>query len=250
MEPWTRPEMIADGADIWQYMADTAHKHGIDEHIRLKHPCQLGRLGLGHRHLDRARRSGRRAQDLPRPVRVLRHRLLQLRRAVRPPFRGIEDFTGEVVHPQHWPEGSGLHRQTARCASAAAATAVSMIPSLTESAHVTMLQRTPSYLFPVAAGRQPVFQRYPESCCRAELPTGLHARSWRCSVRRSGWSPGGHPGSASVCCAASPSKNLPAGYDIDTHFTPPYNPWDQRMCFILGGDLYRARRWRRATSKG
>ena len=46
--------------------------------------------------------------------------------------------------------------------------------------------------------------------------------------------------SASVCCAASPRSNLPAGYDIDTHFKPPYNPWDQRLCFILDGDLYEA----------
>ncbi len=83
-EPWTRPEMIADGDQIWDYMADTARKHGIDEHIRFNTHVRSADWDSDDRHVDRADRGGRPAQDLPDPVPVLRYRVLQLRRALRP----------------------------------------------------------------------------------------------------------------------------------------------------------------------
>ena len=83
-EPWTRKEGVADGDHIREYMEDTARKHGISAQHPLPHPRALRRLGFGHRHLDRARHRERRTQDLPRPLRVLRVRLLQLRRGLHP----------------------------------------------------------------------------------------------------------------------------------------------------------------------
>ncbi len=88
-EPWTEKERVADGSDIREYLKTTAHKYGIDEHIRFNTPRPLGGLGFLHRHLDRHRRAERRREDLPRPLRVLRVRLLQLRRGLHPRLPGL-----------------------------------------------------------------------------------------------------------------------------------------------------------------
>ena len=142
-----------------------------------------------------------------------------------------------MVHPQQWPDGFDYTGKRL-VVIGSGATAVSMIPSLTErAAHVTMLQRTPSYLISLQRV-EPVFNAYPASpAARVAHWIGR----WCHGVVRfaaSGWSPGGHPEFSKRLLRGIAEKNLPAGYDIDTHFTPPYNPWDQRLCFILGGDLY------------
>ncbi len=77
-EPWTRPENVADGEYIREYLTTTAHKHGIDEHIRFDTYVKSAELGLGHGHVDGAHRARRLGANLPRALPVLRHRLLQL----------------------------------------------------------------------------------------------------------------------------------------------------------------------------
>ena len=143
-EPWTRPEMIADGDDIWNYIADTARKHGIDEHIRFNTyvrsadwdpATDIWTVQTEHRRRPKTYRSrfvffGTGYYNYDEPY--------------APTFPGIEDFTGDVVHPQHWPDGFDYTGKRL-VVIGSGATAVSMIPSLTEkAAHVTMLQRTPS----------------------------------------------------------------------------------------------------------
>ncbi|MGO4443545.1 flavin-containing monooxygenase [Mycobacterium sp. 2YAF39] len=237
-EPWTRPEMIADGADIWQYMADTARKHGIDKHIRFNTrvisadwdsatdtwTVQADQGGEHTTHRGRFLFFASGYYDYDEPY--------------SPAFPGIEDFAGEVVHPQHWPEGLDYTGKRL-VVIGSGATAVSMIPSLAEkAAQVTMLQRTPSYLMSVQKV-QPVFnairkvlpRRFSHAVIRSVMSL-FGAVLWLVSRRA--------PGFSKRLLRSVAEKNLPAGYDIDTHFTPPYNPWDQRMCFILGGDFYQA----------
>src|SRR4029453_8184067 len=147
-----------------------------------------------------------------------------------PTFPGIEDFEGEVVHPQHWPE-SFEYAGKRIVVIGSGATAVSLIPSLTDTAaHVTMLQRTPSYMI---------------SATKIE-PTALAIRKvlplkvahwivrWRNAIigailwlvaRRA-------PEFSKRFLRRIAERTLPAGYDIDTHFTPPYNPRGQRLCII------------------
>jgi len=154
-----------------------------------------------------------------------------------PTFPGIEAFEGEVVHPQHWPESLDYAGKRV-VVIGSGATAVSLIPSLTDTAaHVTMLQRTPSYMI---------------SSIKIE-PTALAIRKvlplklahwvvrWRNAIigvimwvvaRRA-------PEFSRRFLRRTAESTLPAEYDIDTHFTPPYDPWDQRLCFIIGADLYK-----------
>jgi len=237
-EPWTGKEMIVDGADIWQYMADAARKHGIDEHIRFNtHVVSADWDSATDTWTVQAEQDGE--------LRIYRGRFLffasgyyNYDEPYSPPFPGIEDFKGDVVHPQHWPEGFDYAGKRL-VVIGSGATAVSMIPSLAKTAgHVTMLQRTPSYLFSLQRV-QPVFngirnilpRRVSHGFARAVMSL-FGAVLWLVSRRA--------PGFSKRLLRGVAEKNLPEGYDVDTHFTPPYDPWDQRMCFILGGDFYQA----------
>jgi cation diffusion facilitator CzcD-associated flavoprotein CzcO len=155
-----------------------------------------------------------------------------------PEFPGIENFSGEVVHPQFWPETLDYTGKRV-VVIGSGATAVSMIPSLTEQAgHVTMLQRSPTYMLSMPR-IHPVVQ-----ALRKILPlkAGIHAvRLYntfftvmtyvvaRKAPKFSRW-----------LIRSLAKRSLPEGYPIDTHFKPRYDPWDQRLCLILDNDLYAA----------
>ena len=237
-EPWTRKEMIADGGDIWQYMADAARKHGIDEHIRFDtHVISADWDSDTDTWTVQTEQGGE--------PKTYRGRFLffasgyyNYDEPYSPPFPGIEEFKGEVVHPQHWPEGFDYAGKRL-VVIGSGATAVSMIPSLAKKArHVTMLQRTPSYLFsvqrvqPVINGIRKVLPRRAAHAVARVILSLFGSVIWLVARKA--------PGFSKRMLRATAEKNLPAGYDIDTHFTPPYNPWDQRLCFILSGDFYRA----------
>jgi cation diffusion facilitator CzcD-associated flavoprotein CzcO len=237
-EPWTRPEMIADGDQIWQYIADTARKHGIDEHIRFNTRVMS---------VDWDSTTDTwtvQAEDDGRP-RTYQTRFLffgtgyyNYDEPYAPTFPGIDTFSGDVVHPQHWPDGFDYTGKRV-VVIGSGATAVSMIPSLTEkAAHVTMLQRTPSYMMS-ATKVEPT-----ANAIRKALP--LRVAHWLVRWRNSlvaslMWLVARKaPEFSKRFLRGIAERNLPDGYDIDTHFKPPYKPWDQRLCFIVGSDLYKA----------
>jgi cation diffusion facilitator CzcD-associated flavoprotein CzcO len=236
-EPWTRPEMIVDGEHIWQYLADTARKHGIDQHIRFNThvrsadwdsttdtwTVQVEQDGQPTSHRSRFLFFGTGYYDYDEPY--------------RPDLPGIEGFAGEVVHPQRWPE-SFDHTGKRIVVIGSGATAVSLIPSLTEkAAHVTMLQRTPSYMI-TSTKIEPT-----AVALRKVLP--LKVAHWIVRWRNAMVSvvlwvvARKAPEFSKRVLRRIAERHLPAGYDIETHFTPPYNPWDQRLCFIIGADLYK-----------
>ena len=237
-EPWTRPEMIADGDDIWNYIADTARKHGIDKHIRFNTyvrsadwdpatdiwTVQTENDGRPKTYRTRFLFFGTGYYNYDEPY--------------APTFPGIENFTGEVVHPQHWPDGFDYTGKRL-VVIGSGATAVSMIPSLTEkAAHVTMLQRTPSYMISTMKVEPTA------NAIRKVLP--LRVAHWIVRWRNAllgsvlWFIARKAPEFSKRRLRSIAEAHLPEGYDIDTHFKPPYNPWDQRLCFILGADLYDA----------
>jgi cation diffusion facilitator CzcD-associated flavoprotein CzcO len=234
--------MIVDGEHIWQYLADTARKHRIDEHIRFNTYVRSADWDSGtDTWTIRAEQDG----SGDREDQTYRCRFLffgtgyyDYDHPYTPTFPGIETFTGEVVHPQHWPES--LDCTGKRCVViGSGATAVSLIPTLAEqAAHVTMLQRTPSYMI---------------SAPKVE-PTAVGIRKWL-PLRVAHWIIRWRNAIVGVLLwevsRRAPEvmkrhlrriaeRNLPDGYDIDTHFKPPYDPWDQRLCFLVGADLYKA----------
>jgi cation diffusion facilitator CzcD-associated flavoprotein CzcO len=156
----------------------------------------------------------------------------------RPHFDGEEDFEGVIVHPQFWPEGLDYKGKKV-VVIGSGATAVTLIPAMADDvAHITMLQRSPSYVMPLPR-KDPI-----ANSLRKVLP----AKAAYAATRRFNIGKGRfiynlcqrHPKLARRIIHAINAKVLPEGYDVDTHFNPTYNPWDQRLCAVPDADLFRA----------
>jgi cation diffusion facilitator CzcD-associated flavoprotein CzcO len=236
-EPWTRPEMIADGDHIWAYIADTARKHGIDEHIRFNTYVRSADWDLDTDTWTVQTEQGGSTKTYRGRFLFFGTGYYNYDEPYRPDFPGIEDFAGEVVHPQHWPESFDYAGKRI-VVIGSGATAVSLIPSLTDkAASVTMLQRTPSYMIsatkvePTAVALRKVLPLKVAHWIVRWRNAVIGAVLWVVARRA--------PEFSKRVLRRIAERNLPEGYDIDTHFKPPYNPWDQRLCFIIGADLYR-----------
>jgi cation diffusion facilitator CzcD-associated flavoprotein CzcO len=237
-EPWTRPENVADGEDIRAYLTQTARRHGIDEHIRFN-------TKVVSADWDSATDTWTVETDQDGAPKAYRGRFVffgtgyyNYDEPYQPEFPGIEQFSGEVVHPQFWPESFDYSGKRV-VVIGSGATAVSMIPSLTEKAgHVTMLQRSPTYMLSmprihpvVQAIRKVLPLRAAHAAVRVyntffTVMTYVVARKAPRFSRR--------------LLRALAKKSLPEGYPVDVHFNPRYDPWDQRLCLMLDNDLYTA----------
>jgi cation diffusion facilitator CzcD-associated flavoprotein CzcO len=237
-EPWTRREGVADGAHIREYVAATARKYGIDRHIRFNSHVRSADWDSstdtwtvtveqgGARRLYRGRfvffASGYYNYD----------------EGYAPDFPGIERFGGTVVHPQHWPEDLDYTGKKV-VVIGSGATAVTLIPALTDrAAKVTMLQRSPTYMMSASK-----YSRF-AAVARKVLPRKVSHLAIRmnCALQEAvfWFFSRKTPGLIKWLLRRVAIRNRPDGYDVDTHFKPRYNPWDQRMCLIPDADLYTA----------
>jgi cation diffusion facilitator CzcD-associated flavoprotein CzcO len=238
--PWEEAKAIADGPSILTYIRDTARDHGVEGKIRFRHRVVRAEWSTAEaRWVVEAERT-----DTQEIVRLSCSFLFMASGYYRydegytPEFEGTERFTGPIVHPQHWP-GDLDYAGKRVVVIGSGATAITLVPAMAGSAaHVTMLQRSPSYVISVPA-RDPIadFVRrllppkiaYPIVRWKNVLITTLF---FELSRRRPRWIKG--------LLRRGVEKALPPGYDIDTHFKPRYNPWDQRMCLVPDGDLFEA----------
>ena len=155
-----------------------------------------------------------------------------------PVFAGTEDFEGRLVHPQHWPKDFD-YRDKRVVVIGSGATAVTLVPAMAEqAAHVTMLQRSPSYIVSMPSEDRIA------NLIRRVLPerTAHRALRWRmCSwAFTSTSSVDVHRGWPSGFCGRASPRNCRPDFDIDTHFKPRYQPWDQRVCLVPNADLFQA----------
>lgn len=159
-------------------------------------------------------------------------------RGYEPEFVGIDKFAGQVVRPQFWPDDLDYDGKRV-VVIGSGATAITLIPSLAASAeHVTMLQRSPTYILSLPAKnplanaiRRVLPEKFGGAVIRWMLALGSQL-FYELSQRR--------PKIAKRIIRKGNEEQLPKGYDIDTHFTPKYNPWDQRLCVVPNGDLFKA----------
>jgi cation diffusion facilitator CzcD-associated flavoprotein CzcO len=237
-EPWTRPESVAGGENIREYLTETARKHRIDEHIRFNtHVLSADWDSDTDTWTVRTEQNGAEKTYRGRFV-FFGTGYYNYDAPYTPTFSGLEDFAGEVVHPQHWPESLDYTGKKVVVVGSGA-TAVSMIPTLTEkAARVTMLQRSPSYLFSMSqidpfanTIRKVLPHRVAHSVIRWRNAL-YQALTWFVARKA--------PDFTKRLIRRVAVDNLPEGYDVDTHFKPSYNPWDQRLCVILDTDLYQA----------
>ncbi len=238
-KPWTRGKAIADGESIRAYVRETAAEYGIERHIRFGHrvvsadwSSQTARWAV------RAEREDGEHVEMTARFVYWCSGYYRYDAGFSPEFPGLERFGGTVIHPQHWPEDFDYGGRRV-VVIGSGATAVTLVPSMADrAAHVTMLQRSPTYIVALPA-RDSV-----ADALRRRLPAQLAYTlvrwknvlrtlgSYQLSRRR--------PEAMKRLLRKWLVAQLPADYDIDRHFTPAYNPWDQRICLVPDGDLFSA----------
>jgi monooxygenase len=238
--PWTEAKSIADGPSILEYIERTADEHDVQRHVRFGHRVVRAQWSSSDARwtVEAEREQTGETVTLTCGFLLMCSGYYRYDEGHTPQFAGVERFAGRIVHPQHW--DSEIDYEDRRVVViGSGATAVTLVPALAETAaHVTMLQRSPSYVVslpsedPFARAIRRVLPRkaaYAVVRWKNVLMTML---VFQLSRRR--------PRLIRRLVRAGVARRLPAGYDVDTHFAPSYDPWDQRMCLVPDGDLFDA----------
>jgi cation diffusion facilitator CzcD-associated flavoprotein CzcO len=248
--PWTNPKAISPGEDIRKYITDTAREAGIDRHIRFGHAIKSAAWSSKEAQwtVSALRKSANGTEEL---VSLTCNFLVscagyyRYSAGYKPEFPGMERFKGRVVHPQEWPEDLDYAGKRVVIIGSGA-TAVTLLPAMAETAaHVTMLQRSPTYIASMPA------QDKIANWLRARLPA-----MW--AYRLSRWKniafmmyvyqlAQRFPDFVKSGLIKQAGKALGPEIDVATHFTPRYNPWEQRLCLVPDGDMFTAIKAGRAS---
>ena len=238
--PWRELETTADGASILRYIRDTARDYGVEERIRFSHRVRRAEWSSAEArwtvHAERA--DTRETVELTCGFLLACTGYYRYDEGYTPQFEGTERFRGEIVHPQHWPEDLDYAGKRVVLIGSGA-TAVTLVPAIARSAaHVTMLQRSPSYVVSLPGSDRiadALGRRLPARAAYVLVrwKNVLRQMVAFAVARRA-------PGFARKLVRGMVEKQLPAGYDVDTHFNPAYEPWDQRLCLVPEGDLFDA----------
>jgi cation diffusion facilitator CzcD-associated flavoprotein CzcO len=244
-KPWTEQKAIADGPSIWNYVNETAREHGVDQHIRFKH---------------RVVRASWSSADALWTVEAEHEGAVKrftcnflhtcagyynYEEGYLPEWEGVESFKGEVIHPQHWPENLDYAGKRV-VVIGSGATAVTLVPAMADkAAHVTMLQRSPTYMISLPA------EDAMANWSRRHLPAGFAYDLTRLRkilfqqfffrLARS------RPQKVKARLLGLIREQVGPDYDMETHFTPRYNPWEQRLCLVPDNDMFIAIRGGKAS---
>ncbi len=239
-KPWVNEKSIADAGAILDYLAETVRENGIDRRIRYHHKVLAAswssaeaRWSVEVERTDTGERLTFRCKWLFSGAGYYRYD-----QGYRPHFHGEERFKGRIVHPQEWPEDLDYANQRV-VVIGSGATAVTLVPAMADrAAHVTMLQRTPTYVLPIPSRDRLAIRL--RTLFGDRLGYALTRRKnilrqrlvWEFCRR--------YPQAARRFIRKLNVKQLPEGYPVDVHFNPPYDPWDQRLCAVTDADLFKA----------
>ena len=245
-KPWSDKSSIADGHKILSYIREAAAEYDVEQHIRYQHKVvSASWSSTESRWLVTAERG-----DTGEQVTISCQFIFSCSgyydydQGYTPEFVGIDKFKGQVIHAQHWPEQLN-YKDKRVVVIGSGATAVTLVPAMSQdTASLVMLQRTPTYIASVPK-EQPLAETL-----RKWLPDSWVFRliRWKQVLfqiylyqlsRR-------NPQRLRKVLLGLVRKEMGPDYDVDTHFTPDYNPWDQRVCGVPDGDLFRAIRENRA----
>ena len=237
--PWVESEAIADGPAILTYVRRTATEYGVDKLVRYGHKVVSAEWSSAEARWTVTALDGARTAVLTCDFLYANAGYYNYDEGYTPAFPGIDSFAGTVVHPQFWPEDLDYTGRKV-VVIGSGATAVTLVPAMAgEAAHVTMLQRSPSYVLslprhdPLATLLQPRLPAriaYPIIRWKNVLAASL---LYKVSRRR--------PELVKRFIRKQLDRQLP-NLDVGKHFTPSYNPWDQRLCLVPDSDLFRALR--------
>lgn len=239
-KPWTNKKTFGSAQMICDYLKETITENGIDQHIKFAHSVVSAEFSS-----DDGIWTVKVKQKDQKGLTTLRSRFLLMgtgyynyNSGYTPEFKGTEEFKGQIIHPQHWPENLDYTGKKV-VVIGSGATAVTLIPAMAADVkHITMLQRSPSYVMDapsidtMAVALNKVLS--PELAYKIirrkniVLTLGVFklSKRWPSLMRR--------------FLISDVRRKLPKDFDVDTHFSPKYNPWDERLCVVPDGDLFKA----------
>ena len=243
-KPWVNKSAIADGATILEYIRETADEYDLNQHIRYNHKVVSAQWSsTDHLWTVTVTRSDTQS-DNEEPLTIRCRFILSCtgyfdyEKGYTPEFAGIDDFQGEIVHPQFWPERLD-YKDKRVVIIGSGATAVTLVPSMAgDTASLVMLQRSPTYIAKVPAEDpwlKPLAKYLPNSWVFRSIrwkKVLMQQYIYRLSRK--------NPQGLRRYLLNEVRKELGLDYDVDTHFTPSYNPWDQRLCAVPDGDMFTA----------
>ena len=238
-KPWRADTALADGPAILDYVRETAREYDVESHVRYSHRVTRADWdSAGARWTVEA--------ETPDGPRRLSARFLwscsgyyDYDEGYTPELPGVDRYQGRLIHPQHWPEDLDYAGKRV-VVIGSGATAVTLVPAMAETGvgHVTMLQRSPTYILslPEVDGVARLLRRLlPERAAYTVTRwknVAIATLVYQLSQRRPRFMRG--------VIRKQNTKLLPVGYDVATHFNPRYNPWDQRLCLVPDANLFRA----------
>jgi monooxygenase len=238
--PWTESKSIAAGSSILRYVRAAASDGDINRHIRLRHRVVSAEWSSAEAQwtVSATRTDTGEAVTLTCGFLLMCSGYYRYDEGYTPELPGIDRFPGDVVHPQHWPEDLDYAGKKV-VVIGSGATAMTIVPAMArDAAKVTMLQRSPTYVISMPSEdglanrlRAVLPDRivYPIVRWKNVVVTSLF---YRLSRKR--------PQLIKKFLRRGVMRALPPGFDVDTHFKPRYNPWDQRVCAVPDADLFRS----------
>ncbi|HBN16180.1 MAG TPA: FAD-containing monooxygenase EthA [Pseudohongiella sp.] len=238
-KPWRDAKAIADGPSILRYVKETAAEHGVDKHIR------YGQRLVAANWSDVDACWALELEQADESVVTLRCRMLLMcsgyyryEKGHTPDFVGQADFSGQIVHPQHWPQDLDYSNKRVVIIGSGA-TAMTLAPAMADKAsHVVMLQRSPTYVVSM-----PDRDRVANALRRVLPDTWAYALTRFKNVKFQQWiyrQSRRKPEKLKKRILDMVRNELPPDYDVEKHFTPSYNPWDQRLCLVPNADLFQS----------
>jgi monooxygenase len=236
--PWRESQAIADGPSILRYVRQTADEYGITERIRFGRRVVSARWSTDDAAwtVQVRRADGEATEELSCSFLFGCCGYYDYDGGYAPSFPGTERFRGPIVHPQQWPEDLDYEDKRV-VVIGSGATAITLVPALADrAAHVTMVQRSPSYVIslPARDGIADRARRWLPEMVAYDLVraknVALQTLSFQLSRRR--------PKLMKALIQRGARSALPPGFDVDNHFNPSYDPWDQRLCVCPDGDLF------------
>lgn len=239
-KPWTDAKAIADGPSIRKYVNDTANEYGVRKHISFDTKIVAANWSSADQAWTVTSENTVTGAQEKTTCRFLFMcgGYYSYDKGYRPDFPGEEAFRGQIIHPQHWPENLDYAGKKV-VVIGSGATAMTLVPSMAEkAAHVTMLQRSPTYVVsrPAVDGFANFLRKVLPDQWAYTLIRWRNVAFQQFFFRQTRK----NPQKARERLLGMVREELGPDYDVEKHFTPSYNPWEQRLCLVPDSDLFNA----------
>ena len=246
-KPWTEAKSIADGPSILKYLQETVVQFGIDKHIRYGHLVTKAEWSSDDAKwtVTSTNKHSGATSSISCSFLFMCSGYYSYKKGHTPEFMGRERFKGKIIHPQEWPLDLDYTGKRV-VVIGSGATAVTIVPSMAQkAAHVTMLQRSPTYM--VSRPDHDVLANRLRKVLPEKIAYNLtrFKNTWRQQLVYNKTRT--DPDKVKQLLLGGVKMELGPDYDISKHFTPRYNPWDQRLCLVPNGDFFKAMREGKAS---